>query len=815
VSAAAVVLQYKPKGREKEADAIFESALSIDPGNLRAAQLFERVLRRRGGRWDDLAAHLERSAEAVEPVSAKVDLLFRAARTHAARRNDIAAAERLYRRILELDPGNGPARRFVVAILTERERWDDLADFYEAQIGARAEDGADIGLLVQAGMTHWRVRNDPARAEPFFRRLRDVSPEHPAVRAFFEANEANEAPSDEPFPRARGGRAGDRRRDVPRAGDDAFSCARARLRGPRARPAERARRRGDRRAGRRGPGAGARGGDRARDADGPAALPRSRRRCCDRPFRRRALARLYEARRPLEQPRRAVPPGARVPRRRAPRHRPDGEPRAQARDPAGDGGASTATGSPSSPWSCRPTTPCSASSPATATPSWPSPQSYEKLGRYTDVIKVLDQQVEHTDDPAENVTLLRRVAQLWVERFNNVNNATRPLEQIVAIDPTDADALAQLKDLYTKRRAWRPLFDVSRREAERLRATRAARRAGRSSRSSRRRSSRRQRPTRSACGARRSPSTRRRPARSTRSRSSPSASATSSGLAEVLERRAGDRRRRAEGRVLMKLGAVYGERIGGRGALHRRVASACCQVQPKHPKALRVLRDVYTRRATGTGWRRSTRGRRPRGARRGARQQRRPRDRPPGPGGVVVPRGEGLRGAAAAAREGVSQLRAGALRRPEQRRRRHRAGADLPGGRALVAARAALRGAPQRAPRGRPLGRALVPAQAAGDLAPTASATARRPSSGPCARTGSSPDGQLARGPGRGERRRGRRLARARRHLRRPRRRPPIRSRSPACGTRAPPSRPTASARSTPPSPATSARWRSRPTTPR
>nr|MBK7067789.1 hypothetical protein [Deltaproteobacteria bacterium] len=187
VSAAAVVLQYKPKGREKEADAIFESALSIDPGNLRAAQLFERVLRRRGGRWDDLAAHLERSAEAVEPVSAKVDLLFRAARTHAARRNDIAAAERLYRRILELDPGNGPARRFVVAILTERERWDDLADFYEAQIGARAEDGADIGLLVQAGMTHWRVRNDLARAEPFFRRLRDVSPEHPAVRAFFEA----------------------------------------------------------------------------------------------------------------------------------------------------------------------------------------------------------------------------------------------------------------------------------------------------------------------------------------------------------------------------------------------------------------------------------------------------------------------------------------------------------------------------------------------------------------------------------------------------------------------------------------------------
>jgi cytochrome c-type biogenesis protein CcmH/NrfF len=29
--------------------------------------------------------------------------------------------------------------------------------------------------------------------------------------------------------------------------------------------------------------------------------------------------------------------------------------------------------------------------------------SYEKLGRYTDVIKVLDQQAEHTVDPAERV----------------------------------------------------------------------------------------------------------------------------------------------------------------------------------------------------------------------------------------------------------------------------------------------------------------------------------------------------------------------------------------------------------------------------
>ena len=53
-------------------------------------------------------------------------------------------------------------------------------------------------------------------------------------------------------------------------------------------------------------------------------------------------------------------------------------------------------------------------------------------------------------------------------RNRNANNAAKPLEQILAIEPTNAEAIRELKDLYSKRRAWRPLFDVSRREAERL-----------------------------------------------------------------------------------------------------------------------------------------------------------------------------------------------------------------------------------------------------------------------------------------------------------------------------------------------------------
>ena len=219
-------------------------------------------------------------------------------------------------------------------------------------------------------------------------------------------------------------------------------------------------------------------------------------------------------------------------------------------------------------------------------------ESYERLGRWTDVIKVLDQQVEHTEEAPEKIALLRRVAKLWVDRFNNVNNATRPLEQIVALDPTDADALAQLKDLYTRRRAWRPLFDVSRRESERL--TGDARRDAVVELA---------KLAAEKLGANAEAIALWREALALDPRTVGALDALEKltererdfgGLAEVLEQRVRETDE-AEPKValLMKLGAVYGERIGDAERsidAWRRVL----QVQPRHPKALRVLRDVYT-----------------------------------------------------------------------------------------------------------------------------------------------------------------------------------------------------------------------------
>ncbi|HTR55781.1 MAG TPA: hypothetical protein VMJ10_34125, partial [Kofleriaceae bacterium] len=94
---------------------------------------------------------------------------------------------------------------------------------------------------------------------------------------------------------------------------------------------------------------------------------------------------------------------------------------------------------------------------------------FRALGRWNDLIAVLTRQAEQPGIPdRERVKLLREVADLWSERFGNFANAIKPLERIVELAPTEADAIARLKEIYTKRRQWRQLIDLLGKEASAL-----------------------------------------------------------------------------------------------------------------------------------------------------------------------------------------------------------------------------------------------------------------------------------------------------------------------------------------------------------
>lgn len=91
---------------------------------------------------------------------------------------------------------------------------------------------------------------------------------------------------------------------------------------------------------------------------------------------------------------------------------------------------------------------------------------YEAMGRWNDLIGVLQRQAEVEPAAEEKARLLRRVATLWVEKFGNHNQAVKPLEQLYVLQPGDEDVVKRLRDIYVKRRTWAALLGLEQRELE-------------------------------------------------------------------------------------------------------------------------------------------------------------------------------------------------------------------------------------------------------------------------------------------------------------------------------------------------------------
>jgi golgin subfamily B member 1 len=87
-------------------------------------------------------------------------------------------------------------------------------------------------------------------------------------------------------------------------------------------------------------------------------------------------------------------------------------------------------------------------------------EKYQAMGRWNDLIQILIRQAESSEDKKFKIERYLSVASLWVERFANYNQATGPLEKVLELEPENREALSRLKDIYGKKRAWKSLFDV-------------------------------------------------------------------------------------------------------------------------------------------------------------------------------------------------------------------------------------------------------------------------------------------------------------------------------------------------------------------
>ncbi len=77
-------------------------------------------------------------------------------------------------------------------------------------------------------------------------------------------------------------------------------------------------------------------------------------------------------------------------------------------------------------------------------------------------------QAELETEPTVKAELWRTIARRWVEQFSNVQNAVESYEKLRSVDPRDREAVDRLKELYVKRRSYKPLYDLLAQEADGL-----------------------------------------------------------------------------------------------------------------------------------------------------------------------------------------------------------------------------------------------------------------------------------------------------------------------------------------------------------
>nr|MDQ3299360.1 hypothetical protein [Myxococcota bacterium] len=430
VSAAEAFVRFAPTATE--AEGYLRKALEIDPKNTKAAFHLARLLRG-SQRWLDLAILLESRAELAASVDEKVSALIALAAIARTHLGDPARADAAIKRILHLDPGQPQALRHVTEELSSAQNWLALVATYQAALKAR-RDGEDIGTLVQIAMVLWRHVGDLDQAEEYFRRVRKIEPAHPAALDFYRVYYPSKGENQKLLALLR------QVEKAPRGRNES------------ARPI------------------GAEIAELAEAQNNPEKAIESWKQILrhdpaapSAATARTALARLYRktekwnALLDLMKEETDRLPESDVAGRVARLHDVVEIYRDKLRLDVMVINTYNAI-LKLDPDNARATDDLAA--------------KFRSLGRWNDLIAVLTRKSETADLPdAERIVLLREIADLWAERFGNFANAVRPLERILelAAAPADtADAIARLKEIYTKRRQWRALIDVIGREASLL-----------------------------------------------------------------------------------------------------------------------------------------------------------------------------------------------------------------------------------------------------------------------------------------------------------------------------------------------------------
>ena len=88
--------------------------------------------------------------------------------------------------------------------------------------------------------------------------------------------------------------------------------------------------------------------------------------------------------------------------------------------------------------------------------------------RWPDIIALLRKKAAIVESAEDQIALYLRVANLYLEKFQNQAEAIKCFEAILEIDPANPEAITYLKQMYEKRRDWERLVAVLRQEVGRI-----------------------------------------------------------------------------------------------------------------------------------------------------------------------------------------------------------------------------------------------------------------------------------------------------------------------------------------------------------
>jgi tetratricopeptide (TPR) repeat protein len=437
----AAELYFKNAPDMPEAEANLRRSLEIEPGSREALQLLERLLKR-AGRSQELVAVYDGRLEAAQSREERLQVALAAARLHTHLGNADRALES-YRRVIGIEPAHPRALAHLADHFNQEQDWNGLIRLYENALrasqvaGARPNADLETGMCLQIGILQWRMLNNLDAAEEFFRRVRKSDPAHPAMLDFYRQYYGSRNEGAKLLQLLQGAQKAAPAADV----KVALAVEIAQVAEAKAGNVEKAIDvwKGLLRSGEaQGQGEVA---QRLR-SEATAALKRLYRET----EKWNALLELLK-----EEAQGASGVAAKVERyfEMVSIYRDELKldvmvintfNQILALDPQ--------------------------NGPALAALA----ERYEAMGRWNDLIGVLQRQAQVKSEPVERIALLQRVAKLWIDRFSNPNQAVKPLEEILSLSAelgqVDPDSLARLKDIYQRRRNWRGLLDLYRREVE-------------------------------------------------------------------------------------------------------------------------------------------------------------------------------------------------------------------------------------------------------------------------------------------------------------------------------------------------------------